>query len=406
MSSGSKFYKFFSFIAVGITIAVSSMYYEDSKPNAYEIRVFDKVVAYVKADKDVFNEINSIGTEVESRFKTSELKNNIAVFSSRVTEDYLIDNKLVEKAIIQNSGMKVEALSMLCDGKEIAIVANEAEGKQALDKVKEYYASKSGIAVKDSKIKNKITYSAKKVSLSEVDTIEQVKNRIIDVNSKLKKPILTIETTGTEITKKTISPKTVTKTSNSLPSGQSKVESEGKNGEKTIVIQVLAQNGKITSSWVESEKITTPAKDKVIIKGTKTNSKTISTATSAILATPSRGTISSNFGMRWGRMHEGLDIAAGMGTPIYAALDGTVTYSGWATGYGNFIKLKHKDGLETYYGHCSKLLVKEGDTVKKGQEIGKVGSTGNSTGPHLHFEVRVNGVAKDPTPYLGSIQSK
>jgi murein DD-endopeptidase MepM/ murein hydrolase activator NlpD len=105
-------------------------------------------------------------------------------------------------------------------------------------------------------------------------------------------------------------------------------------------------------------------------------------------------------------MHEGLDIAANLGEPIYAALDGTVTYSGWASGYGNLIKLKHNDGIDTYYGHCSKLLVSEGQKVKKGEKIAEVGSTGNSTGPHLHFEIRINGVPKDPTKYLNDIKNK
>jgi len=128
--------------------------------------------------------------------------------------------------------------------------------------------------------------------------------------------------------------------------------------------------------------------------------KSIAVAASTFLATPSRGAISSNFGARWGRKHEGIDIAANTGDPIYAALDGAVTYAGWAAGYGNFIKLKHANGVETAYGHCSKIDVKVGQSVKKGQKIGAVGNTGNSTGPHLHFEVLVNGVHKNPLTYL------
>lgn len=399
----SKFYKFLSLVSFAGTIAVSSMYYKANKPNAYEIRVFDKVVAYVRADKEVFNNIQRIGREVEDRFKTPILKENITVFNSKVTEDYFIDGGLVEKAIVQNSDMEVEALSMLCDGKEIAIVANEAEGKEALDKVKNYYASKSSIGVKESKIKNKITYEKKKVLLKEVDSTDKVRDRIIEANSKLKKPLLIVEIKGTTQSKEKVSPKTVTKTSSSLLEGQTKVEVQGKSGEKTVVKEVTMQNNKFIASKIISEKITISPIDKVVLKGNKSSATKV---VSTFLATPSRGRISSNFGMRWGRMHQGLDIAANMGSPIYAALDGTVTYSGWASGYGNFIRLKHKDGVETYYGHCSKLLVSEGEAVKKGEKIGEVGSTGNSTGPHLHFEVRVDGKAQDPTKYLGDIRAK
>lgn len=402
MNSGDKWYKILSFAVIIMTLAVSSIYYRMNKPNAYEIRVEDKVVAYVKANDNIFSKIKDLGDEVEGRFKTSKLKDSITVFNSKVAADYLIDEKLLDKAIIQNSNIEVEALSMLCDGKEIAVVANEAEGKQALDKVKDYYASKSGLTVKQSKVKNKITYSKKKVPLSEVDTVDRVSERVKEVNSKLKKPVVTIELKGNVESKETAAAKTVVKPSNTLPLGQSKIQSEGQNGQKIVVKEITMENSKIVASKVISEKVVTAPKDKIILKGTKTNAADAST----FLASPSRGTVSSSFGMRWGRMHEGLDIAADLGTPIYAALDGTVTYAGWASGYGKLIKLKHKDGIETYYGHCNKLLVSQGQNVKKGEKIGEVGSTGNSTGPHLHFEVRVNGVPNDPAPYLNNIKAK
>lgn len=115
---------------------------------------------------------------------------------------------------------------------------------------------------------------------------------------------------------------------------------------------------------------------------------------------PCKGTVTSNFGMRWGKMHEGIDIANTLGSPIYAALDGVVTYSGWIEGYGNAIKISHGNGIETLYGHCQILNVKKGDAVKRGQLIAKMGSTGRSTGPHVHFEVIVNGVHQNPANYI------
>ena len=102
-------------------------------------------------------------------------------------------------------------------------------------------------------------------------------------------------------------------------------------------------------------------------------------------------------------MHSGLDLGADMGEPIYAALSGRVVKSKYNVDYGNFITLDHGDGLVTLYAHCSELLVEVGDEVKKGQVIARAGSTGWSTGPHLHFEVRVQGVRIDPTYYLPSL---
>jgi len=123
-------------------------------------------------------------------------------------------------------------------------------------------------------------------------------------------------------------------------------------------------------------------------------------SSTAGLIWPVSGPVTSGFGMRWGRMHEGIDIAASIGTPVHAAAAGTVIYASWMTGYGNLVVVDHGNGLATAYAHASALLVRVGQAVAQGQTVSLVGSTGNSTGPHLHFEVRVNGVAVDPLLYL------
>jgi murein DD-endopeptidase MepM/ murein hydrolase activator NlpD len=114
---------------------------------------------------------------------------------------------------------------------------------------------------------------------------------------------------------------------------------------------------------------------------------------------PVSGPVVSPFGWRWGRMHEGVDIAAGYGSPIAAAASGTVIYAGWMGGYGNLIIIDHGGGIATAYAHQSSFTV-GGGPVSQGQTIGYVGCTGHCFGPHLHFEVRVNGSAVDPLGYL------
>jgi murein DD-endopeptidase MepM/ murein hydrolase activator NlpD len=99
-------------------------------------------------------------------------------------------------------------------------------------------------------------------------------------------------------------------------------------------------------------------------------------------------------------MHEGIDIAVGTGTPVHAAAAGTVIYAGWMEGYGNLVVIDHGGGLSTAYGHNSSLASSVGQSVSAGQVIAYSGSTGHSTGPHVHFEVRVNGSPVDPLGYL------
>jgi murein DD-endopeptidase MepM/ murein hydrolase activator NlpD len=105
---------------------------------------------------------------------------------------------------------------------------------------------------------------------------------------------------------------------------------------------------------------------------------------------PAQGTLTSGYGWRWGRMHRGIDIAGPVGTPIMAAASGVVVRSGWNSGgYGNLVDIRHADGSLTRYAHNSRLLVREGQQVRQGQQIAEMGSTGYSTGPHVHFEVHL-----------------
>jgi murein DD-endopeptidase MepM/ murein hydrolase activator NlpD len=129
-------------------------------------------------------------------------------------------------------------------------------------------------------------------------------------------------------------------------------------------------------------------------------SSSTATPSASGLIWPVNGPVTSGFGMRWGRMHTGIDIAVPTGTPVHASASGTVVYAGWMSGYGYLVAIDHGGGLATAYAHNSSLLVAVGQSVKQGDVISLSGSTGHSTGPHVHFEVRVNGVPVDPLQYL------
>jgi len=108
----------------------------------------------------------------------------------------------------------------------------------------------------------------------------------------------------------------------------------------------------------------------------------------------------SGFGMRWGRMHNGTDFAGPIGTPIYAPADGVVTFAGWSSGYGRLVKVQHAFGIETRYAHQSRIRVEVGQRLSRGDRIGDIGNSGRSTGPHLHYEVRVGGRPVNPMIYI------
>lgn len=163
----------------------------------------------------------------------------------------------------------------------------------------------------------------------------------------------------------------------------------------------------VAKLYVEPKKVTVAkTNNKKTSSGTVNTAMKISSNKVSLgvpLIKPVSGIISSRFGARSSirsSAHTGLDIATSTGTPVVAAASGTVTFSGWKGSYGKLIVVTHSNGLQTYYGHCNALYASVGQSVSQGQTIAAVGSTGNSTGPHLHFEIRVNGIAYNPQNYV------
>lgn len=167
-------------------------------------------------------------------------------------------------------------------------------------------------------------------------------------------------------------------------------------GARELTIREYRENGRVVKTEVIENKVLEQPKQQVA----KTGSKQVPDMGTGSLVFPVAGDITSWFGPRWGSFHYALDIAASTGTPVLAADSGMVVYRGWDGNYGMVIHLDHGGGdLVTWYAHLSGYAVKQGDTVEKGQVIGYVGDTGFSTGPHLHYEVHVDGVAVDPLEF-------
>ena len=219
-------------------------------------------------------------------------------------------------------------------------------------------------------------------------------------------PYLTVLSKGTLTSTETLPYDVVTTTDTALDSGKTVVKEQGSNGSKVVIYSYLQKNGQNTSKQIIEEKVTKKPVTQVVAEGPGLTAVSLANAvsrgsnSSTGIVWPLRGQITSPYGSRWGSFHTGIDISAGTGSSYSAAASGKVVAAGWDGGYGNMILIDHGHGVTTRYAHSSKLLVSVGDQVEQGQGIGLVGSTGHATGPHLHFEVIINGSTVNPLSYL------
>lgn len=220
-------------------------------------------------------------------------------------------------------------------------------------------------------------------------------------------PLLSVRTTKTVSHIRPISYAVQTIQNPSMYRGDQKVVTAGKNGSMQVMEEQAYINGTATSrTAVFSSKMLADPVAQIVAVGTAARPLTELTG---VFQWPAAGRITSPFGYRhiFGSVsfHSGVDIANSPGTAIKASDGGTVSFAGRKGSYGNLVIIRHGNGRETYYGHCSSILVKQGDRVYQGQMIAKMGSTGRSTGSHLHFEVRMNQVAVDPLAHLNQAAS-
>lgn len=208
-------------------------------------------------------------------------------------------------------------------------------------------------------------------------------------------PVLHVKSEEEVTEVEVIDPPVEIRKSDDIKLGQSKTVREGQNGKRQVTYRLVKNNGMMVEEQQIASKVLQPAVSTIILRGTKV----IPSEGSGDFAWPVSGhSITSYMGERWGRMHKGIDIVGSK--TIMAADNGTVEFVGQKTGYGNCIIINHNNGFKTLYGHLSKISVKEGQVVSKGDAIGIMGATGDATGVHLHFEVYLNGKLRNPTSYL------
>jgi len=224
--------------------------------------------------------------------------------------------------------------------------------------------------------------------------------------STLTVPYLRCETACIETSVEEIPFETVEENSSTLYLGQREVEEEGVPGEREVTSTVTRVNGRITSTVeINSVTLTEPVPE-VVLVGTRMVSYDAYVGPSDGWGGGGNGPLGRPLNSWYlsrsvGNGHSGADMIAPRGAPIFAAEHGTVTFAGAYAGYGNIVMIDHGNGLQTYYAHCDTMNVSAGQTVSRGQQIATVGSTGRSSAFHLHFEVRVGGVAQEPLNWIG-----
>ncbi|MCR3955964.1 MAG: peptidoglycan DD-metalloendopeptidase family protein [Gudongella sp.] len=218
-----------------------------------------------------------------------------------------------------------------------------------------------------------------------------------EVNLFVPTPLLTVRTVEQIQYTEDTAFETEVKTDDSMYKNQKKIITKGEKGSSEIVANVTKLNGIVEDKEIISEKVLVEPVTEVVVQGTKELPKTAATGSFMV---PTSGRLSSPYGMRNGRMHRGIDLANSTGTNVYAADGGRVTFSGYKGSYGYMIEINHENGYVTRYAHNSKLLVKSGERVYRGQHIAEMGNTGRSTGPHLHFEILLNGAHQNPSRHI------
>ena len=292
-------------------------------------------------------------------------------------EPFEIEQKLVDSTALKTTGEVVAALTTTTVGETNTYTIQDGDTAEGV-------AQKNGMtlpALKD--LNPSVSWSklkqGQKVYLSKEAPLASVKvTRRVDY----------IEAIPYE---------TTTEKSDSLYTNEKKVKVKGVRGQTAITADlVLVDNKEISRDIISNAVISEPVTE-VLLVGTK---PVPAKAATGKFMRPAGGYVSSPYGYRGREFHTGIDYANPSGSPIYAADGGTVTFSGWKGNYGKMIIINHGNGYETVYAHCSALSVTVGQKVAKGQRIASVGSTGRSTGPHLHFEIRKNGKHQNPALYV------
>jgi murein DD-endopeptidase MepM/ murein hydrolase activator NlpD len=450
-------------IAAGLLLTASvgagaKFYYDSNVVTIYHVMVNGKEIGVVNSPDVIYNWTKAKLEEEKAKNGLALTLSDYISFTEEKVYKGKYDNMAAIKALGDIANIKVEAVKLVVNGKVIGYAADQQTAEQVLARIKQKYSgipadtdNKSAVAaaslgkatpVKQVKFKEDVKLEADSVTAAQVlpadkleellvkGTFKQMVHTVVEgdcigciaqkygittkdiyannpgltedtllqlgqqINVTAIRPAVTVQVVEEVSQEENIPYTSEVRNNDQLPKGETKVVQVGREGSKIVRYQVTKENGQVVARKVLSQKIVMEPVAKIVERGTKV----IPSRGTGRFSWPARGYISSGFGMRWGRLHKGIDIA-GSG-PIRAADNGRVISAGWDGDYGKAIVIDHGNGIQTLYGHLRSINVSVGDVVSKGKIIGVMGSTGDSTGVHLHFEVHKNGRVQNPLRFL------
>lgn len=387
-------------IIIIFSIALSIIYTNylfDVEDSIYEIYMGERIIGYMEDEAEAKLLCKGVVEGIKDRVENQNLDIDKITIKG-ISNDVSTSNKSeIEDKIISCISVESNLTNMIIGGKDYGLIAKVEEGKEVLKKVGDIYIDSINLDrdnILSLDIKSNIVYEKVKTKISDISSIDDIAENIFKDNESKNLVDVSIKYRDKKIVDVDPVVKIVSK--DDMYIGEM-IKEEGVSGSREVVADITYKNGKKVDEKIREEKSLVEAKDTIIYKG----SKSPIDYQVEFLGHPTKGGyITSNFGARWGRHHNGIDISHNIGDPVYAAFDGIVKEASYKYSYGNKILLEHEGSIDTIYAHLDSFNVKVGDSVKKGDFIGRVGNTGNSTGSHLHFELRVNNKPVDPKKYI------
>lgn len=381
---------FLSLLAFALTFI---MLFASDVSVSYNVRYNGKRVAQVESTS-VYYEGEKLASSKVSSQNPEQLMEKPFFFPVLTVNGGKSTSEDVANEILNNSPKIIKGYSVTLDSQQKLFVSNDAEFNSALNERLESFAVENGTTSFTNAVALSTVYCADADFATETEQTEFVNslNVMTEVN--------TVKTV--EIPYKTVTQKTTAKLA-----GYNQVSTKGQKGEKQETHNIKYLNGEVIEDTTTHTAVLKEAVNEVVVVGVGKSYYTAAEkmASSHGFVWPLNKNVRGQFITSYwgdGRGHKGIDICSPYGTAIYAAKGGTVEYASWNNDYGYNVIIDHGNGIKTRYAHASKLLVKKGETVTQGQTIALVGSTGQSTGNHLHFEVILNGKRVNPMPYLAN----